>query len=70
MRRTLAALAAATSLALGGAIVIAGPAAAASGTSVHTYGCEGSEHPGQHLGWTKQPSPERRNLGGTCLGPE
>ncbi len=67
MRRTLAALIAATSLALGGAIAVAGPASAApSEKSVHTSGCPGNQHPGQHLGWDKSPSTERRNLGGTC----
>ncbi len=70
MRRTLATLVAATSLALGGAVVVAGPAAAApSEKSVATYGCPGNEHPGQHVGWTRSPSTERRNLGGTCINP-
>ena len=69
MRRTLAVLAAAGSLALGGAVVVAGPAAAApSDRSVHA--CESvSEHPGLHLGQKKNGN-ERRNLGGNCPAPE
>ena len=68
MRRTLAALAATTSLALGGAVALAVPAAAApSEKSVHTYGCPDSPHAGQHRGWDEQVSTERRNLGGTCM---
>jgi hypothetical protein len=69
MRRTLPALAAAASLLLGG-VALAGPAAAASNRSVHTYGCADSGHPGLHLGWRNTPSTERRNVGGTCQGPE
>jgi hypothetical protein len=70
MRRTLPALAAAAALLLGG-VALAGPAAAApSNRSVHTYGCADSGHPGLHLGWAKSPSTERRNVGGTCQGPE
>jgi hypothetical protein len=69
MRRSLPVLAAAAALVLGG-VAVAGPAAAASNRSVHTYGCAGSEHPGLHTGWDKQPSTERRNVGGTCPGPE
>ncbi len=71
MRRTLVLLATATSLACGGAVAVAGPAAAApSEKSVHTYGCADSQHPGQHKGWEKNGSGERRNVGGTCPGPE
>ena len=73
MRRTPSALAAAA-LAVGLSVAAAGPAAAGpSNRSVHTYGCADSEHPGLHKGWSKQqgnPSTERRNVGGTCLGPE
>jgi hypothetical protein len=72
MHRKLVLLATATSLALGGALAVAGPAAAApSNTSVHTFGCADSDHPGQHLGWNNQAQPNPgRNVGGTCLGPE
>ena len=71
MRRSVLLVAAMTALALGGGVVTAGAAtAAASNRSVHTYGCADSEHPGLHTGWSKQPSTERRNVGGTCLGPE
>ena len=70
MRRTLTVLAAASSLALGGAVVVAGPAAAAPSDRAAVKGCPGPEHPGQHLGATKPSNGERRNVGGTCLGPE
>ena len=70
-RRTVAVLATATTLFTGISVVAAGAASAApSNRSVHTYGCADSEHPGLHTGWSKQPSTERRNVGGTCLGPE
>jgi hypothetical protein len=77
MRRTVTVLATAAFLTLGGA-VLAGPAAAApgepglpaqaalgaaSGKSVLVCG---GGHPGQHKGWSNQPSTERRNVGGTC----
>jgi hypothetical protein len=66
MRRTLVLLATATSLACGGAVAVAGPAAAGpSEKSVH-----GCSHPGLHLGSDKNPNIERRNVGGTCQGPE
>jgi hypothetical protein len=64
MRRTLTVLAAAASLALGGAVV-AGPAAADSDRSA-VRGCPAGDHPGKHLGWADSPGTERRNVGGTC----
>ncbi len=70
MRRTLAVLAAAGSLALGGAVVVAGPAAAAPSDRAAVKGCPGPDHQGLHLGVTKPSNGERRNLGGTCMGPE
>ena len=49
--------------------VVAGPAAAApSPRSVQNYcvGASSNAHPGNHNGWFKQDSLERRNVGGTC----
>jgi hypothetical protein len=86
MRHRLALLGTATSLVLAAGVAAAGAAAAASptsmpdaalgaasGTSVLFY-CpnapEGNVHPGLHTGWASQPSGERRNVGGTCPGPE
>jgi hypothetical protein len=61
-------LATAVALTLAGSVVCAGSAAAApSPKSVQNY-CIGGDnaHPGQHTGWFKKDSLERRNLGGTC----
>ena len=69
MRRKLALLATAATLSLIGGVVGAAPAVAApSQNSVQNWcpGVETSAHPGQHLGWAKQASTERRNVGGTC----
>ena len=68
MRRKLALLVTVTGLALGGGIAGAATAdAQPSPKSVHTF-CVGgvNEHPGNHNGWSKNGSLERRNLGGTC----
>ena len=71
MRRRILLVTAMTALALGGGVATAGAAdAAPSNRSVHTYGCADSEHPGLHKGWSKTPSTERRNVGGTCPAPE
>ncbi len=68
MRRTLATLVAATSLALAGAVVVAGPAAAAASDRSAVKGCPSPEHPGRHVGATTTTgNGERRNLGGTCI---
>lgn len=65
IRRTLALLLTATSLALCGAICVAAPAAAApSPRSVQNL-CLGA-HPGHHLGWVDHSG---RNVGGTCPAP-
>ena len=65
MHRKLVLLATATSLALGGAVAVAGPAAAASDRSA-VRGCPADDHPGRHVGWSDSPGTERRNVGGTC----
>ena len=67
MRRTLATLVAATSLALAGAVVVAGPAAAAPSDRSAVKGCPSPEHPGRHVGATTTGNGERRNLGGSCM---
>jgi hypothetical protein len=69
MRRRLFLLTTAAGLAIGASVATAGPAAAYSDKSVHTYGCLNSPHPGKHLGWEHQANGERRNVGGTCEGP-
>jgi hypothetical protein len=59
---------AAASLTLVGVVGAAPAGAAPSPKSVQNW-CpndETSAHPGQHLGWSKQSSTERRNVGGTC----
>jgi hypothetical protein len=76
MRRKLAQLLAATSLALFGGVALAAPASAGpDGPNPHSlHGQCTSAAVGQHLGWTtgqhlgwdKQGSTERRNVGGTC----
>jgi hypothetical protein len=72
MRRTLAGLLTATSLALGSVALITGPAAAApSERSVHFYCPDdpGTPHPGKHKGWDERAGNgdnERRNVGGSC----
>ena len=68
MRRTLATLVAVTSLALGGAVVVAGPAAADSDRAA-VKACPGTDHQGRHRGWPDSPGTERRNVGGTCVNP-
>ena len=68
MRRTAALLATAITVTLAGGVVGASSAAAAPGPrSVHHF-CGGgdSAHPGNHNGWDKQDSLERRNVGGPC----
>ena len=73
MRRSLALLGTTIALALVGSVAGAGSAAAApSPKSVNNYcvGASTNAHPGNHNGWFKQDSLERRNLGGTCLNPE
>ena len=67
MRRRLLLLTTAAGIAVASSLATAGPAAAYSETSVHTYRCPLSLHPGNHLGWTTQADGERRNVGGTCL---
>jgi len=68
MRRKLAQLLAATSLALFGGVALAAPASAGpDGPNPHSlHGQCTSAAAGQHLGWEKQGSTERRNVGGTC----
>jgi hypothetical protein len=69
MRRAIALLATAASLALGGAVALAAPASAAPGPrSVQNWcpGADSNAHPGLHLGWADQTNGERRNVGGTC----
>ena len=76
----------ASGLAFGSSVATAGAAAAAPPTSMPDaalgaasemsvlFYCPnaelGNDHPGQHTGWTRQPDTERRNLGGTCPGPD
>ena len=76
MRRRLALLVTATSLALLGGVAIAAPASAgpAARTPAATMASARARPQdstwagvtGQHLGWAKQGSTERRNVGGTC----
>ncbi|TFV87820.1 hypothetical protein [Blastococcus sp. CT_GayMR16] len=69
MPRKLALLVTAVALTVTGGVVGAGFAAAApSPRSVHNYcvGASTNAHPGNHNGWFKQDSLERRNVGGTC----
>jgi hypothetical protein len=76
MRRKLAQLLAATSLALFGGVALAAPASAGpDGPNPHSLhgqctSAAAGQHlgwtTGQHLGWDKQGSTERRNVGGTC----
>jgi hypothetical protein len=76
MRRKLAQLLAATSLALFGGVALAAPASAGpDGPNPHSLhgqctSAASGQHlgwaTGQHLGWEKQGSTERRNVGGTC----
>jgi hypothetical protein len=76
MRRKLAQLLAATSLALFGGVALAAPASAGpDGPNPHSLhgqctSAAAGQHlgwaTGQHLGWEKQGSTERRNVGGTC----
>lgn len=66
MRRTLTALAATAALALGGAVVVAEPAAAGFNGRSAVKACPGEDHRGKHRGWADSPGTERRNLGGTC----
>lgn len=67
MRRTLALLATATALCLGGSVGLAGAAAAGVGPNAHSqHGQCTSAAAGKHLGWDKQTDGERRNVGGTC----
>ena len=81
MRRTLLLIATAAGIAFGGSVLTAGAAAAAppsampdaalghaNAKSALFYCGPGStsDHPGQHVGWTRTSNGERRNLGGTC----
>jgi hypothetical protein len=69
MPRRLALFVTAAVLTVAGSVVASGSATAApSPRSVQNYcvGASSNAHPGNHNGWFKQDSLERRNVGGTC----
>jgi hypothetical protein len=72
MRRRLASLLMGTVLALSAGVAGAtSAAAAADGPNPNSsHGQCRSAAVGKHLGWAEQANNERRNVGGTCQGPD